>query len=60
VAPPLPSAAAPLVSMPEIAALAKVRRPVVSTWRRRYANFPPAVEDSSGRPLFDGRQVADC
>jgi hypothetical protein len=46
--------------MPEIAALAKVRRPVVSTWRRRYANFPPAVEDSSGRPLFDGRQVADC
>lgn len=58
-APSLLSAAAPLVSMPEIAALAKVRRPVVSTWRRRYANFPPAVEDSSGRPLFDGRQVAD-
>ncbi|MEU6535783.1 hypothetical protein [Streptomyces sp. NPDC047000] len=48
-----------LVSMSEIAAFARVKRPVVSTWRRRYPDFPPAVSESSGRPLFDGAQVAE-
>ncbi|GAA1339277.1 hypothetical protein [Saccharothrix algeriensis] len=48
-----------LVSMSEIAAFAQVKRPVVSTWRRRYPDFPAAVSERSGRPLFDGAQVAD-
>ncbi|MEU2267567.1 hypothetical protein ABZ568_14355 [Streptomyces olindensis] len=45
--------------MSEIAALARVKRPVVSTWRRRHRDFPAAVSQNSGRPLFDGAQVAD-
>ncbi|MDX3830971.1 hypothetical protein [Streptomyces europaeiscabiei] len=48
-----------LVSMSEIAALARVRRPVVSTWRRRHPDFPTAVSENSGRPLFDGARVAE-
>ncbi|MGW4948960.1 hypothetical protein [Streptomyces parvulus] len=48
-----------LVSMAEIAALARVKRPVVSTWRRRHGDFPAVVSQSSGRPLFDGAQVAE-
>ncbi|MFI0979442.1 hypothetical protein ACH4SP_20890 [Streptomyces sp. NPDC021093] len=55
---PQPPAAA-LLSMPEIAALAKVQRPVVSNWKRRYADFPPPVTQVAGQPLFDGEQVAD-
>ncbi|MEU7314473.1 hypothetical protein [Streptomyces sp. NPDC007083] len=45
--------------MSDIAAFAKVKRPVVSTWRRRHPDFPAAVSDNSGRPLFDGAQVTD-
>lgn len=47
--------------MSEIATLARVKRPVVSTWRRRYSDFPAAVAGSGhpGRPLFDGAQVAE-
>ncbi|MFJ3440630.1 hypothetical protein ACIPM2_05590 [Streptomyces sp. NPDC086081] len=45
--------------MSEIAAFARVKRPVVSTWRRRHRDFPAAVSQNSGRPLFDGAQVAD-
>jgi hypothetical protein len=48
-----------LMSMPDIADLAGVRRPVVSTWRRRYADFPPSVVSDTTRPLFDGREVSD-
>lgn len=48
-----------LVSMSDIAAFARVKRPVVSTWRRRHPDFPAAVSESSGRPLFDGAQVAE-
>jgi hypothetical protein len=48
-----------LVSMSEIAALARVKRPVVSTWRRRHPDFPAALSQNSGRPLFDGAQVAE-
>ncbi|MGW3413900.1 hypothetical protein [Streptomyces sp. NPDC000888] len=54
-----PHRATLLVSMSEIAAFAQVKRPVVSTWRRRYADFPTAVSENLGRPLFDGVQVAD-
>ncbi|MCZ4103370.1 N-6 DNA methylase [Streptomyces sp. H39-C1] len=45
--------------MSDIAALAQVKRPVVSTWRRRHADFPAVVAESAGRPLFDGGQVTD-
>ncbi|MEV5347406.1 hypothetical protein [Streptomyces achromogenes] len=31
----------------------------MSTWRRRHPDFPAAVSQHSGRPLFDGAQVAD-
>ncbi|MFE4797679.1 hypothetical protein ACFRFL_21855 [Streptomyces sp. NPDC056708] len=48
----------PHVSMSEIAVLARVKRPVVSTWRRRHMDFPAAVAGNAGRPLFDGGQVA--
>jgi hypothetical protein len=50
----------PLVmSMPEIAELAGVHRPVVTTWRRRHRDFPAPVGGDTSRPLFDPRQVAD-
>jgi hypothetical protein len=45
--------------MSDIAAFARVKRPVVSTWRRRHPDFPAAVSESSGRSLFDGAQVAE-
>ncbi len=48
-----------LVSMSEIAAFARVKRPVVSTWRRRHPDFPAAVSEKLGRALFDGAQVAE-
>jgi len=48
-----------LISLPEIAELARVQRPVVTTWRRRHADFPAPVADNRGRPLFDARQVVD-
>ncbi|MFJ8468164.1 DNA methyltransferase family protein [Streptomyces swartbergensis] len=31
----------------------------MSTWRRRHPDFPAAVSENSGRPLFDGAQVAE-
>lgn len=53
------SPASPLVSMPEIAELAGVRRPVVTTWRRRHAGFPAPAGTGRTAPLFDARQVVD-
>ena len=50
---------APLISMPEIAELAGVRRPVVTTWRRRHIGFPAPVDGGMASPLFDERQVVD-
>jgi len=47
------------ISMPEIAELAGVHRPVVTTWRRRHRGFPAPVGGDAGRPLFDARQVVD-
>ena len=49
----------PLISMPEIAELAGVRRPVVTTWRRRHLGFPAPVEGGIAAPLFDARAVVD-
>ncbi len=52
-----------LMTMTDIAALAQVQRPVVSTWRARAAasgdQFPEPVAVAHGRELFDARQVAD-
>lgn len=50
---------ASLISMPEIAELAAVQRPVVTTWRRRHANFPSPAGTTGTRPLFDAREVAE-
>ena len=50
---------AELISLPEIAALAQVQRPVVTTWRRRYPGFPVPCQVDRGRPLFSAREVVD-
>lgn len=47
------------MSMPEIAELARVQRPVISTWMRRHADFPRPAAVSGRRRLYDGRHVAD-
>ena len=48
-----------LMSMAEIADLARVKRPVVTTWRRRYPDFPAPAGGDAMSPLFDSRQVAE-
>src|SRR5262249_53663280 len=48
-----------LMSMTEIADLARVKRPVVTTWRRRYPDFPAPAAGDQMSPLFDSRQVAE-
>lgn len=53
-----------VVSMPDIAEIAHVERPVVSTWRRRYAGadrpFPePVAEGADGSLRFRALDVAD-
>ena len=50
-----------LMSMSDIAALARVQRPVVSVWRTRAARtntpFPAPVVRDHGQEFFDARQV---
>ncbi|UEJ82925.1 hypothetical protein Bra3105_00905 [Brachybacterium halotolerans subsp. kimchii] len=50
----------PTLTMQQIADAAQVRRPVVTTWRRRYADtdhpFPAALDDGTGR--FDADAIA--
>jgi hypothetical protein len=48
-----------LISMAEIAELASVQRPVITTWRRRHRDFPAPVSADPARPLFGAREVAD-
>lgn len=48
-----------LLSLADIAALARVQRPVVTTWRRRHPDFPDPVTENGPRPWFDGSEVAD-
>lgn len=48
-----------LLSMPEIAALAGVRRPVVTTWRRRHPSFPKPITVHGGQPVFDAVEICD-
>jgi hypothetical protein len=52
-------ASTPLISMSEIAELAEVRRPVVTTWRRRHPNFPKPVGEDRGQPLFHAQEIID-
>lgn len=54
-----PGKGATLISMPEIAELAKVQRPVVSTWRRRYPEFPKPASGDHTHPLFDAAEIAN-
>ena len=50
-----------LMSMSDIAALARVQRPVVSVWRTRAARtntpFPAPVVRDHGQEFFDASQV---
>ncbi|MEV5498685.1 hypothetical protein AB0M50_25125 [Nonomuraea fuscirosea] len=46
-----------LISFAEIASLARVERPVATTWARRYIDFPQPISRDRGRPLFDSEQV---
>lgn len=54
-----PAAGEQLISMAEIAELARVQRPVVTTWRRRHRDFPAPVSADPARPLFGADKVAD-
>ncbi|MGH4018952.1 MAG: N-6 DNA methylase [Pseudonocardiaceae bacterium] len=47
-----------LVTMTEIAEFAEVRRPTVSNWRRRHADFPSPERRDGTQPAFDAGQVA--
>jgi hypothetical protein len=47
------------MSMAEIAELADVHRPVVTTWRRRHPDFPAPVDGDALGLLFDAREVAN-
>lgn len=51
-----------LLSMSDIARLAKVRRPVVTIWRRRKAHgpdpFPEPVNPGAPEPRFDATEIA--
>lgn len=55
--------AALLMTMSDIAALARVKRPVVSVWRARNADtahpFPAPVTQRRGQALFDAGQVGE-
>ncbi|WP_285776495.1 N-6 DNA methylase [Microtetraspora sp. NBRC 13810] len=47
------------MSMAEIAEMADVKRPVVTTWRRRHSDFPRPVSADTGQPFFDAREIAE-
>jgi hypothetical protein len=47
------------MSMTDIAELAQVQRPVITTWRRRHPDFPQPAGGDPSSWLFDPRQVAD-
>jgi hypothetical protein len=48
-----------LVTMSEIATMARVKRSVVSTWRRRHTDFPVPVAENVSRLLFHGQKVVE-
>ncbi|SDC39430.1 hypothetical protein SAMN05216410_1789 [Sanguibacter gelidistatuariae] len=51
------------MSLSDVAGLARVQRPVVTTWRRRKAHtaqpFPAPLDPTDSRPRFDAEQVVD-
>jgi hypothetical protein len=47
-----------LMTMTDIAELAGVQRPVVTTWRRRHADFPAPAGGDESQPLFGPSDVA--
>jgi len=53
----------PVLSAADVARLAGVRRPVVSTWRRRYAGsereFPAPIRVVGDAPVFSADEVTD-
>lgn len=49
----------PLVGLVEIAQRAGVRRPVVSVWRTRHADFPEAVQELHVGPVFSWPEVKE-
>src|SRR4051794_19288976 len=49
----------PLMSMAEVAELAGVKRPVVTMWIRRHADFPKPTLTTANQPFFDAREIAD-
>lgn len=57
------SSTAQLATLSDIAELARVRRPVVSTWRTRFATsdtpFPAALDHRSGREVFSLDEVVE-
>ncbi|MEV6739449.1 hypothetical protein AB0N14_21950 [Streptomyces sp. NPDC051104] len=55
----LPDLPAWRITYAEIAALARVQRPVPTTWSRRHPDFPAPAAHEDGRPLFDAREVVD-
>jgi hypothetical protein len=48
-----------LITMSEIATMAQVKRPVVSTWRRRHTDFPVPVAENVGGPQFHSQEVVE-
>lgn len=48
-----------LLSPSDIADLAKVKRPVVSNWRKRHKDFPSAVAGTEAKPFFSYDEVVD-
>ncbi len=52
-----------LVTLSGVAELARVRRPVASVWRRRFASgedaFPAPIAQRRGAPVFDAAEVAE-
>lgn len=46
-----------VLSPSDVADLANVSRPVVSNWRKRYRDFPPAVGGTEAKPLFSREAV---
>ncbi len=47
------------MSYREIAHLAQVERPVVTTWRRRYPDFPAPTQTLASQPLFPAAAVVE-
>jgi hypothetical protein len=54
-----PAGSAWPITSAEIAALARVKRPMVSNWARRHPDFPAPISREGERLLFDGRAIVE-